>query len=255
MGKTSFGFFVFGVLIVFYFFVFQQWHFVSSTAMFLLLVFVFVVLSFLSSAFETAFSTAHTDRRIQESIEDEVGKLALRYSQIDEVIRSGQSIEALSGSQRKELRRLDKMAKKLKRKRTSLEEESRAIYVGSFASLSVFLNIALAALLPFALQDSTIAESVISLNYISSLGFSGNAITYTWSSIELGGQKTLIFFASAFPILIFGKIVPKEIGIVFNHLFAFRFNRLARVIVAVVGFIPKGMSWPLNVLRASMRKN
>jgi CBS domain containing-hemolysin-like protein len=213
-----------------------------------------VVLSFFSSAIETAFSTAHTDRRIQQALEKEAGAIAERYNQFDEIVRSGVSIEQFDAGQKKSLAKLERDNRIFKRKRASLEEASRSVFVGTFASLSVFLNIALAASLPYALVKSPTVVKPIGFKVITSLTFTENGIGVVWSQLDMSGQKMLVFFASAFPILVFGKVLPKEIGALFNHFFAYRMNKVARGLVNVFGFIPKALKWPLEALRGHVAK-
>ncbi|QFU07178.1 hypothetical protein PARPLA_00878 [Rhodobacteraceae bacterium THAF1] len=237
---------------VFYVFVHGQWYLVSSTKLFVALIVIFVGLSFFASASETAFSTAHTDVRIQEALREEFEGVAARYNDFEEVIRNV-GLQNLDKHQKRKWMRVERDQRKLKRKEDSLGETSRAVYVGSFASLSVFLNIALAACLPFALvSDPGSVPLMISTPY----PVVGNAsLSYEWLQLDIGGQQVLIFFASAFPILVLGKVVPKEIGAIFNMFFAYRMNPVARKVAFVMGPIPKAMSWPLELLRTATAKD
>lgn len=254
MGRRWLLGFVAATGLIFYVFVYGQWYLVSSTWGFIGLVALFVSLSFFSSAIETAFSTAHIDRRIQEALERDAGAIAERYNVFDELVRSGTSIEQFDSVQRKLLDKLERDEKRFKRKRASLEEGSRSVYVGTFASLSVFLNIALAASLPYALVTSPTVLKSIGFNIVTSIQFTSGGINWISSNVDVGGQKVLVFFASAFPILVFGKVLPKEIGALFNHFFAYRVNGVARGLVLVFGFIPKALKWPLAILRRHVEK-
>ncbi len=249
MGRFSVFLFLGVIAYIFYIFVYQQWYLVSSTFGFVTLILVFVVFSFMSSAIETAFSTAHTDRNIQEALERDAAALAQRYDQLNDFVRNGSGIENFDREQRKLLGKLDRTNYRFKLKRESLEEASRSVYVGTFASLSVFLNIALAAALPYALVVSPSLIKPIGFNFISSLSLMEDGVKYTWSHIDLSGQKILVFFASSFPILVFGKVLPKEIGSLFNYTFAYRLNFIAIITVKVFGVIPRTLSWPLARLR------
>lgn len=239
--------FILGVSALFYIFVFGQWYMVSSTHMFVLIVITFVGLSFYSSASEAAFSTAHTDTRIQEALAGESEAIANRYNKFEEVINEF-GLQNLNKEQKKRLRNIDRDNEKLRKKTDSLDQSSRAVYVGTFASLSVFLNIALAACLPLALSSAPmeVKSVVISIPYPY---VSGESLRIAWIDLDLSGQKTLVFFASAFPILVFGKVIPKEVGVLFNKFFAYRLNSLAQWLVFLFGFIPKAMSGPLMLIR------
>lgn len=240
-------FFLIGVSALFYIFVFGQWYMVSSTQMFVLIVISFVGFSFYSSASEAAFSTAHTDTRIQEALAGEAEEIANRYNTFQEVINEI-GLQNLNDSQKKCLRTIDRDNNRLRRKSASLDQSSRAVYVGTFASLSVFLNIALAACLPLALSSAPMEVKGVVMSIPYPYVF-GESLRIAWVDLDLSGQKTLVFFASAFPILVFGKVIPKEVGILFNTFFAYRLNFLAQWLVFFFGFIPKAMSGPLILIR------
>ncbi len=267
MNKLWFLLFVVVVAALCYYLVIEQWYLISSTRLFIVMVVMFVSLSFYCSASEAAFAKAHTDERIQASLDDEAANIAKRYSKTEDLIQSV-GLEKLNREQKKNYKLTERDNKKLKHKRDSLDETSRAIYVGTFASLSVFLNIALAAILPLAmvaspdsikpiivhipLPDASVAETKPGAS-------SGGIQVYVqWLVVDLSGKKILVFLASALPILIFGKIIPKEVGSLFHYTFAYRLNRVARMLVKIFGFIPQAMSWPLGGLRilaAKTRQN
>lgn len=234
---------------VFYFFVFLQWYLVSSTWLFVLIVIFFVFMSFASSAFETAFSTASTDSRIQQAIATEAKIIAQRFNKFDRIVLEGRSIEQFDAAEKRELAQTQRAKRRLERKEGSLGEEERSLYVGTFASLSVFLNIALAASLPYAMATNVETIAPIKFSFISWIEGSQDGLKFVWKELDLSGNKTLVFFASAFPILIFGKILPKEVGIVFCHFFAYKLNAVARALVWLFGVIPLGMRWPIGLLR------
>lgn len=240
-------FFIFGVAALFYIFVFGQWYMVSSTQMFVWIVITFVGFSFYSSASEAAFSTANTDTEIQKALAGESEGIANRYNAFQEIINKF-GLQNLDKEQKKCLRNIDRDNEKLKKKIESLDQSSRAVYVGTFASLSVFLNIALAACLPLALSSAPVEVTsvVISIPYPYVIE---ESLRITWIDVDVSGQKTLVFFASAFPILVFGKVIPKEVGVLFNMFFAYRLNASAQWLVFFLGFIPKAMSGPLILIR------
>lgn len=240
-------FFVLSVAALFYIFVFNQWYMVSSTPTFVSVVIIFVGLSFYSSASEAAFSTAHTDTKIQKALAGDSEVIANKYNDFQNTINEV-GLGNLDEKQKNLLKRIDRENIKLRKKIESLDESSRAIYVGTFASLSVFLNIALAACLPLALV-STMTEAKGIIVGIPYPYIFEESLRISWFSLDLSGQKTLVFFASAFPILVFGKVIPKEVGVLFNMLFAYRLNSLAQWLVFFFGFIPKAMSGPLALIR------
>lgn len=246
--------FVAATTIIFYVFVFQQWYLVASTGGFITLVLIFAVLSFFSSAIETAFSSAHTDKRIQEQLATDAEEIAKRYEKFDNLIREGTSLVQFSASQRRELKKLERADRRFKRKRASLEEASRSLYVGTFTSLSVFLNIALTAMLPYAMVSQPQQIDPIGFSFVKWFYATPEGIKFVWASIDASGQKVLIFCASAFPILVFGKIVPKEFGALFNYFFAYRLNWWARKAVIAIGIIPMGLQLPLSAIRKRARK-
>jgi len=238
-----------------YYLVFEQWYLVSSTGLFVVLVLVFVSLSFYCSASETAFATAHTDKRIQAKLSDETEEIAVRYSNFEEIIRE-QGLKNLSKGQWKIYERIEKDNNRLQLKSASLDETSRAIYVGSFASISVFLNVALAAFLPIAMVAQTVPLLPIEL-YVPHPIITTSEIKFdlALATFDISGRKTLVFLASAFPILILGKVVPKEVGALFNMFFAYRLNWLARPLVAIFWVFPATMSGPLKLLRWLAARN
>lgn len=253
-GQRSLFLFILMTAFLFWLFVYQQWYLVSSGALFVTLIFAFVVLSFFSSAIETAFSTAHTDKSIQVALDRETASIGERYNVYDEMVRAGTSISNLDKTQRRELAKIEKDDRRLRRKRASLEESSRSIYVGTFATLSTFLNVALAAALPYALVNSTVPVTPIGLDFVYWVSPTPTGLNWVWGHLDLSGQKVLVFFASSFPILVFGKVLPKEIGALFNYYFAYKLNFVARAFVRVVGFIPAAFRWPLDWLRAHVAR-
>ena len=105
-GKWHLGIFVIATALIFYLFVYNQWYLVASSAGFVTIVFIFVALSFFTSAIETAFSTAHTDKTIQVTLYKETSAIATRYVEFDELVRSALSIKEFNEVQRKRLAKL-----------------------------------------------------------------------------------------------------------------------------------------------------
>lgn len=210
-----------------WFFVYRQWHIVTDALGFWFLVGGLVGLAFLFSAVEAGFSVSSKDGSVSEAINPDLAAIAGEWTKLSE--KSGKDIDALSHRERRRRNRLERRRTRLsERRRVLLMSGGRRIdTVGSLSALSVFANTALAAFLP------TFVESTGTL---SALG------------LEFESSKALIFVASALPIIYFGKIIPKTIGLQFPAIFAYRLFPVGKASFYIIGWMPRGLNWLLGKL-------
>lgn len=114
--------------------------------------------------------------------------------------------------------------------------------VGTFATVSVLLNTALAVFMPLALQDATNAD-VVTL-YIPNLSWDGQSLTPNFREIDLSGKFFFNFVIVSLPLLALGKIVPKQVGMKNYKFFAVRLNFIGRFFLLTIGWVSAGMLRP-----------
>ncbi len=232
--------------LLFYTFVFLQRPLISDIFGFLFIIITLVAFSFLVSAMEAAFSKAHLNSEIQQLIDHERNRHRTEYDQIYTYINeNGHAL--MPPNLRKQFRDLQKKTDVIEEKEKSLQSHGRSLYIGSLASLSVFLNISIAILLPRTLISTPLTNLVEIPIPILSHTLNPFNISLSLQWIDITGSKTLIFVCSTIPVLILGKIIPKEIGAHKDIFFAYKLNRLARGIVFVFGPITKGLVWPIGL--------
>jgi CBS domain containing-hemolysin-like protein len=143
-----------------------------------------------------------------------------------------------------------KLARNTKIKR-SLFREGTKRYVGALAALSVFLNAALASFLPFLMVSNPQVE--LALPWIGSLFLNpeGESICNYGAilcsqEIDISSQKLFVFVASSIPILVFGKILPKYVGLCYPHFYSIYFNSIARIANSCMGWVSRGVTAPVE---------
>jgi len=214
-----------GLVIVF---VHQQWHLVSDPVGFWSLIVVLIALAFLFSSVEAGFSVSNRDQSVSIAINPELARLAEEWSSL--AAKAGSDIHKLTGKERRRRNRLEARSTHLaKRRRILLADAGRRIdIVGSLSALSVIVNTALAAFLPTFLDETG----------------AGTLLGYDFEA-----AKTLIFVASALPIIYFGKIIPKTIGLSNPSWFAYRLYRVGEASFFIIGWMPRGLNWALAKIR------
>ena len=251
MHKSNFITFILTVILIL-FLIFQvilpQSCLISNIYSFWTIFVILLIASFFSSAMEAALSVAskHPDilQEVKSLLLDELEK---RNSKLEEIKTDKSSI--LSGSHNKSLNKLKDTSKKFELMEYSISEEGRGVTVGSFAALSVFLNVAITAFLPFALHGCSPIERVgIFYPKISSFDTS-KPIYLIFGYLDLSGEKIFTFAIVAIPLLLLGKILPKEIGAVHYKFFSLKCNWFARQTIRVLGWLPSGTLWLISKLK------
>lgn len=212
---------------------------------FIWMIVIFIALSFLSSAMESAFSGASLSDSLGEVETDQKRKRASLYEPIDKIVQQSGTLASLNDDEKQQLKKAQKFDSALERKLKSWSKNERAIFVGTFASLSVFLNTALTAFLSYAFFKAYTTDA-IPFYYPAETKWEDNKFIFIFSNIDLGGSKSLVFVASSLPILIFGKIIPKEVGARYDVFFAHHLNSVAIICVRIIGWLPSSLLWPIN---------
>jgi CBS domain containing-hemolysin-like protein len=234
--------FLIGVLgILFYVLVWRQWVLVTSPGVFCLLILVLILVAFFASAIEAAFTVVTNSeayKRIFAEITTKQNQLAAQLEPIDQ-----KDSLSLSKDEEKTRSRILSESKRLGIKRRALNGEMRDEFVGALSAFSVFLNTGLAAFLPFTLMTSS-SSPLIHIPYpVSTFGNEGLLVSI--STYEFVAPKLLIFFSSAIPVLILGKIIPKMVGFR-NPYIAYKYYLFGRCIHIAFGWIAIGAKWPLS---------
>ena len=197
---------------------------------------------------EAALSVASKHPDILHEVKNQLLEaLNERNSKLEEIKTDNDFV--LSKSHNKSLNNLTKKSKKLELMEYSISEEGRGVTVGSFAALSVFLNVAITAFLPFALKGCDPIDKV-GLFYPKISTFNGsNPIYITIGYLDLSGEKLFTFAIVAVPLLLFGKILPKEIGAIHYKFFSLKWNWFARQTIRIIGWLPSGTLWLISILK------
>jgi ABC-type multidrug transport system fused ATPase/permease subunit len=225
---------------LFYVIVWKQWALVASPAVFCLLIVVLILVAFFASAIEAAFTVVTSSpayKEIFEEITEKQNQLAANLEPID----MKESL-SLSSDEEKTRSKILSKSKRLGIKRRALNGEMRDEFVGALSAFSVFLNTGLAAFLPFTVVNS-FASPLINVPYpLVTVGNDG--VLFSVSNYGFVAPKLLIFFASAIPVLILGKIIPKMVGFRYPRM-AYKFYWFGRGIHFALGWIAIGAKWPL----------
>jgi hypothetical protein len=211
--------------------------------LFLILLISLLTASYFSSAMEAAFSVGYKDEIIVDALITEDAILSERYEKQvrDRLPRSGE--EPFTYAHVRAVKRHHRTIRKFTEKELSLSENGRSVYVGSLAALSVFLNTALVAFLPAAINSTGITDR-IGLPYPTAT-LNGAALEFGSGFLDLTGEKLFIFVAVSLPVLIVGKIVPKHFGMNNPFFYAYRLNWAARLVRRMLGWLSVGSMWLL----------
>jgi hypothetical protein len=241
-GGRQFLFLIAVLAALFYLFVWKQWALVASPAAFFFLVFLLIFIAFCASASEAAF-TLVTGSEAFAAIFAEITKrqneLASELAPIDEK----DSIH-LSSEEEKQRGKILAKSRRLGIKRRALNGEMRDEFVGALSAFSVFLNTALAAFLPFTLIGTS-NSPLIRIPYLFAT-FENQKLVVTSAEYALVAPGLLIFFSSAIPVLILGKIVPKMVGFRNPKFFAYDHYWFGRCIHITLGWIAIGAKWAFS---------
>ena len=231
-GLLCFVFLVATTLALTYVFVYRQWHLVEDSFGFAILVIVLIGLAFLFSSVEAGFSVSNRDPSVSDALNPELAALAQQFAPLAEKGAGG--IDALTPKERRHRNRLERRSENLAEMRRILLGNSgrRIDIVGSLSALSVIVNTALAAFLPGFLASST-------------------PFGLPLGAGELDGGKMLIFVGSALPIIYFGKIIPKTVGLKFPVRFAYRLYRVGNFSFFLIGWMPRGLNWLLKQIKVA----
>lgn len=230
MGALCFVFLLLVTSSLGYYLVYEQADIIQAKTSFFALSLVLISLAFIFSSVEAAFSVSNRHPAISEAINPDLMKMEEEWARIDE--KSDGNIRNLSADDRRRRNSLEKKADKVAKVRQILMENGgrRVDTVGALSAVSVLANTALAAFLPLFIDDDAKGSA-----WIGSLG--------------LDQAKLLIFVASALPIIFFGKIVPKTIGLRYPAQFAYRFFAVGNAAYWTIGWMPRGLNWLVMRLR------
>lgn len=225
-------------------FVFGQFGYVINPVAFWIMTALFVGFSFWSSAMEAAFSTINSAQN--EFAKEALTKLLKHYEDLTALVQPVANGELIDTDVEKALEIKTRDGRRLKAKHRMASGVDRTEIVGAFASLSAILNLSLGIVLPFALIDQIPPTLIVDLSLIHNAMAKVLVTPFVPPTVDLTSQKALIFVATTLPILIFGKILPKTIGLVFAGWWISHFAGIARVVQVSLGWISLGATAPLE---------
>lgn len=91
---------------------------------------------------------------------------------------------------------------------------------------------------------TTTLTGKVGITYLSPVPGDAGAYIFDWQYWDLTSGKIFVFVLVSLPLLMFGKIVPKEIGSRQYRFFAIKLNWVARQTVRLLGWLPAGSLWP-----------
>lgn len=206
--------------------------FISNYFHFFGLLLTLIILSFLTAATEAAFSRASRDESISQYFDRYEVDAIVRQSHANKLFMQKVADGKFSIFQRIRRFRIERKIQKNKVIKRSLDEENATRYVGALASLGVFLNSGIASFLPVTMLKNP--DVLYSLNI------------FDYASFSLEKQIVFVFVSSSLPLLIFGKIVPKALGLSYPQFFGINFNFIARIANVSFGWMAKGVVAPLE---------
>ena len=221
------------MMIVGYVFIWMQASLIADLLLFWALICFLITTAFWASATEAAFSLAPTRGEILQAVSQEFLGFATKLEPIDQAIATSGS-HMLSPQQEKTRGRLLRKIKRVTVKRRALDGTERDEYVGSLSAFSVFLNAGLTAFLPLSLVDAIAKEETTNILVLGAWDFT------------FPNSKILVFVASALPVLLLGKMIPKMIGFRYPMFFAYRMFWFGRAVKFVLGWIALGVRWPIS---------
>lgn len=234
--------------------IWPQWGFVANWYAFVAIVLVLLGLSFLSSAIEAAIPLAKDDPETRDRIAKEKREIAQEEERL-----SQEKKDAKSRGLTRDLKAIVRKTRKQDNRLLYSQEKwlvlsgngIRELYIGSLAAFSVFSNAALVAFLPLALVD--IAEPGFIEIRVPTLSSAANALEAqggskieSWS-MDLSSRPVFVFLVVSFPILIFGKILPKTLAQRRPYIFACGCFRFAWLCENVFSVVVQAIRWVLNV--------
>lgn len=230
----------------------SQSDLVTSWFWFAIVFILLLLASFVTSVMEAALTSASKQAKIQIAMRRLKKRAIVERNELLHAVQQD-NVEVLGRSNRSNVRALERRSARLSMMAHVVSEEGRGVSVGAFASLTLFLNIALAAFLPFVLIEASEAnlKGVVGLDLpLVGLASEGGIRVDTWF-LDLTGTKLFVFVATAIPLLLLGKIIPKEIGSRHYRFFALRWNCFARFVVRVLGWLPAGALWIVDLVSDS----
>jgi hypothetical protein len=228
------------LLIIVYVFAVRQSDYISDSVLFWAIVLGLVVSSFISTVMEAAFSTVtSSSNAFALAVTNEIVQ---HYQERSDFQASLPAVPSRAES--KKLQAMHKTSRRLRAKHRLASGIDRSAIVGAFATLSVFLNSAIAIFLPlsmFASKSSLLVLPVPSQVATPACQYLGYLCQVT--QLDLTNQKTFLIATSTIPILILGKIIPKAIGMNFPSPWLTKLSWLAPMVVVLFGWISLGCVW------------
>ena len=207
-----------------YFFVFRSVGLIENDLAFWGLGLILIFVSFILSAVEAGFSSAPGEKRIATELTQLLSEKALKVHESDAEVHEAGAIEQSFAARRKCGAAL-RSWHRVKAKQKNLDGSGRAQVVGALSALNVISNTALATFLPAFLVHA-VATDAPGQAYVSP-------------------EKMLIFISSALPILYFGKIIPKMVGLRYPYVWAYRAYWIGWASNRLIGWIPRGLIYGL----------
>lgn len=221
--------------------VFQQLVIIEEPTFFLMITGFLLIGSIFSSLMESALSVISKDEYLSAEVSKEK-KVVMdtRNTKLEEMKNSPSGHNT-----KKEISQLKKMRRKalsLNAKEYIISKEGRGVAVGTFASASVFLNAALAIFLPLSLNSDGIS-GLVGIHYPWPAPTSEDFFNYKLEYWDLTGSTLFNFVVVSLPLLIFGKIIPKHVGMQHYKFFGYDWNCGARIVLRLLGWLAAGVLW------------
>lgn len=202
--------FVLLIVIILYFYIVPLWSIVNSKLQFFALMSTLLFLAFIFSLTESAFSKIDSNNRmklisyftdVRNEITDNLIELNKKIRDLEtEGNNNNYNIEIEKNLKKheKEIKKWTKYKRKINNIRKFILQSNNKRIVGSLATISVFLNAAVAVFLPWTFKN----ENLLPVNL-------------PFTSVDISSKEWFVFFISSIPILFIGKVLPKYLGLLF----------------------------------------
>jgi hypothetical protein len=243
------------VSVTFFVFVVLQYRLVRAPMFFWTLVVVLTVLSFLSALIEAAHVNLSRDLQFKKTTEKAYLEL---YEKITKAYQDLAKPELASARHRQLQRQVLEWENSLRQGVLMDSTQARvegAKYAGSMLILNTFFNAALVAYIPSALISGAGPELMgVTVPCIPTITIGPApeilSIHCVAQHYDLTNRDAFVFFASAFPILFLGTLVPKSLGAMYPGFFVKSLFPITRRTVTICGWLSGGADALVSVVDA-----
>ena len=219
---------------------------INNSYLFFGIIISLVFFSFISSACEAALSATKDQKEFSDIYDQKIDNIVrIHLLPFDE-----KGIRNLTAKEEKQLQKHKKKIRQLEKMKEMFDTNMVGYYIGALATLSVFLNLLVAITLPVAITNCIgllhIQYPLIMSNHDPLIQVS--TLTIERGEYDITSVGLLVFISSTIPVLLLGKIIPKDIGVRKSKFFLTQFRHLIWVTGNFLGWISKGTLWPVRLV-------